>query len=101
MSAPVHDGALSKPREIFSRIGFALLAVAGVSTVLQIVALTIFMVLERQGIVWIHTSWAMWAYTFIPIYGFAIPVEGWLMRRLPAKVPGPEKLEWKNFAILL
>ena len=101
MSVPVQDGALPKPREVFSRIGFALLAVVGVSTVLQIVALTAFMVLERQGIGWIHTSWAMWAYTFVPVYVFAIPIGVWLMRRVPAKVPVPAKLGWKNFAILL
>lgn len=80
----------------FSRIGFALLALGGVTISLQ----TLFGVIA--GMLGISDKpWAVWLMTFAPLYLFGVPVCWLIIRRMPRTRVESSSLGGKRFFIML
>jgi membrane protease YdiL (CAAX protease family) len=88
-------------RKVFSRIGFVLLTIIAVATVLQIALAFGLTALSKDGAGLLDSSWIKWLLTFAPIYGVAVPVGLALFGRLPAQPPESSKLGVKNSVLFL
>ena len=92
---------LAPAKKTFSRVGFALCAIIVISTVLQVLFLTVPELIWGSDN-WLSTSsWGMWITTFVPIYLVAIPVGILIMGKLPAQAPQVNRLEGKRFFVFL
>lgn len=92
---------LRAARKDFSRVGLALLTVAGVAVVLQ---LGFSMILEflfpAEDLLTDHPL-LLWLLTFAPMYLVAMPAGLLVFRRISAEPVAPQKMEWKHFGILM
>ena len=75
-------------KKAYSRLGLALLALAGVTTIFQIVFAAVMLVVPALQ----QTSWYLWVMTFVPLYVFAVPVAVLILRKMPAQAPARKKL---------
>lgn len=85
---PVTEPVPMSPKERFSRMGVALLLIAAVSLVGQILAMALTMILVPDRIRSIFTSEnGLWLLSFLPMYCLAVPVGLLMMCSVPA-TPG-------------
>lgn len=80
----------------FSRIGWALFAIAAITTVLQIIVSAIWYIFTI-GTSLAEAEWATWVLTFFPMYLIAVPIGLAIMRTVPAEPKEAEKLGAKRF----
>lgn len=80
----------------FSRIGFSLLALGLVTTILQLV-LSFRWAPYLSGASGENMEWLMWVITFVPMYLIAAPICLLMMRAVPAEAQAPTKLSGKEF----
>lgn len=92
---------LRSARKDFSRLGWALLTIAAVASVLQIGITLLLEVFFPEGDVLAKYPWLMWPLTFVPMYLAAMPLGLLVFRRIPAEAAAPEKMSWKHFGILV
>ncbi|HPX70141.1 MAG TPA: type II CAAX endopeptidase family protein [Bacillota bacterium] len=78
-------------KKSFSRMGFALLAIAGVTIILQIALMAL---LKPEG-------WLMWLSTFAPLYLAGVPVGLLIINKLPVSPRESIDLGAKNFFLLM
>ncbi len=78
-------------KKSFSRMGFALLAVAGATIILQIALMAL---LKPEG-------WLMWLSTFAPLYLAGVPVGLLIINKLPVSPRESIDLGAKNFFLLM
>lgn len=81
-------------RKTFSIIGFSLCIYIIVGIVMQLVFAKV------PGLIWgydnwyYNTSWGQWISSFVPMYGFALPVVVLIMRKIPSQKPIENKLSF-------
>ena len=77
----------------FSSIGWALFAVLGITSVLQIVGAVAVKLLAPQLM---ETSWFDWVLSFAPLYLVAIPLGYIIIRPLPKLITAQQKISFKK-----
>lgn len=95
MEERVYD--YSSARRVFSRVGFALLALLVITTGLQ----SLWFFLPGEDSWMVNSSWGYWLGSFLPLYLVAMPVAIAILRTLPAQAPEDHKLPGKAFAVLI
>ena len=90
------------PKQVFSRVGLAMLTFLGSASVLQIVFSVVIGVAQELGAAWADADWLKWLVTFIPMYAFGFPLCLVVMKTAPKAADTRDvKLGGKNFFILL
>ncbi|MCI2047507.1 MAG: CPBP family intramembrane metalloprotease [Faecalibacterium sp.] len=84
----------AQAKKAYSRIGFALLALAGVTTIIQILLGAVMMVVPALQ----QTSWYLWVMTFAPIYLVAFPITVLILRKMPAQAPAQHTFGFAGLA---
>lgn len=84
----------------YSRIGWALFAIAAATTVLQFLVSTLWYIFTL-GTPVAEAEWATWILTFAPMYLIAVPIGLAIMRTVPAEPGNTEKLGAKRFWTLM
>lgn len=95
MEEQVYD--YSSARRVFSRVGFALLALLVITTGLQ----SLWFFLPGEDSWMVNSSWGYWLGSFLPLYLVAMPVAIAILKTLPAQAPEDHKLPGKAFAVLI
>lgn len=95
MNEEIYD--FKSPRKAFSTIGFAMLVVIAVSTLLQLALSLLFSNLGEGE----FSSWGLWIATFVPIYCVGMPLGLLFMRRVPRCKIEEHRLSGKEMLILL
>ena len=92
---------LSPAKKTFSRIGFALCAVLGITLLLSALWFAVPEMLIGEDS-WFSTSsdW-MWLGMIVPLYLVAVPLGALILRKLPAQKPEDHKLRVKDFLTLI
>lgn len=94
------DETVIQARKHFSRMGFALLAIAAYTVALQFF-LSILWTVITVGTPVQNAEWALWLLTYGPMYLIAMPIGVWMMRKIPVEdLPG-QKLGFKRFGVLM
>ena len=86
---------IHQAKKDFSRFGFALLAIAVITTLLQVLVVALFQyspILENELMRWILTM--------APMYLVGVPVGYLLIRRIPAETAEQQKLSFGRFWVL-
>ena len=84
----------------FSRIGFSLLAIAAITSVLQLFFSFLWAV-TLMGTPLGDAEWMTWLITFAPMYLIAVPVGLWIMKKVPAETVPGTRLGGKRFWTLM
>ncbi len=84
----------------FSRIGLALVAISGLTSVLQLL-LAAALAAFASGGASAQESWVTWIATFVPLYVVGMPVGIWIMHKLPVQQFQTVKLGGKNFFLFM
>lgn len=89
---------LQPDKKLFSRIGLACFAILFITSALQ---LGVHYLVMNYKPVWTVRSWYIWAVTFIPSYGIAVPIGMLLFLRIPRDTAATRKLRFKDLIIFL
>ena len=92
---------LVSTRKVFSTIGLALCAILVITTILQALWLSVPVLIWGEDNWMTTSSWGKWIVSFVPLYLVAIPVGLLIMRKLPAQAPQDNRLEAKDFFVIL
>jgi membrane protease YdiL (CAAX protease family) len=99
---PLEPQQLRKARKAFSRAGLSVFVVMAVSSVLQLV---LYFALDALCPAVLETSWAVWVYTFAPLYLVAVPLGLLTMHSVPKSPPESHSMslgQWlKAFVICI
>lgn len=88
-------------RSIFSRIGFALLSIAILTTLLQCLLIALPKYISPIGSLVGESDWYLWICTFFPLYGIGIPVGIRIMKKIPCEQRKPVTISRKNISIFI
>ncbi len=90
------DSTTNAPRS-FSRVGWGLFAMSGITSVLQLLIMAGIGALVQNGFDTNQADWIVWLATFLPLYAVGVPVGVWVMSKAPAQQKTGEKFGGKNF----
>lgn len=82
----------------FSRIGWALFAILGITTLLQIIFAAIAAIFIPYLL---KTTWFEWALTVVPLYCIALPLGYLVLKPIPPLVTPQQKLSFRKFLTFL
>lgn len=89
------------PKQVFSRVGFALLVLILTSVGVQFLLALFSNQLVKYGYYLSSQNWFLWIVTFVPIYCIAMPLCLLMLKRIP-KVPfSKTNMSNKNFFLFL
>jgi len=89
------------PRRVklpFSRIGWALFAILGITTALQIVFAAVATIFFPYMLT---TGWFEWALSFVPLYLIAVPLGYLILKPIPTLITPQQKLSFGKFLSFL
>ena len=86
-------------RKIYSKIGFVLFTMAGITIALQSGLSVLFSSLKIDALN--NSSWIVWLTTFVPLYLIAVPIGLLLLRKIPTEPAEKSKLSAKHFILVL
>ena len=96
--SPAQTDELKSAKRSFSRMGFALLALGGVTITLQAVIGAAVSLISPSGL---YSGWMIWLLNFLPLYLIAFPVYWLILRRMPRAELESKHLGVKRFFLML
>ncbi len=98
---PNTKNVVATAKKCYSTVGIALLVIAVLTVVVQIVLAVAAQVWAAMGLEFVNSTWFSWLSTFVPLYLIGVPIGLLILRRVPMVTCSKMKLGGKNFWVLL